>query len=83
MKKSAWIVPLLLACGLSAYHFLSNSQAKEEVSNTLIDQEIRKSVVAGTWYPGDKNTLKKEITRYLDHCEKIHIPGDILAIMAP
>ena len=83
MKKIAWIVPLLLACGLSLHQFLSNSQANEEVSNKPMDQEIRKSVVAGTWYPGDRDELNQEIERYLNNCEKMKIPGKILTTMAP
>ncbi|MEE4310609.1 MAG: AmmeMemoRadiSam system protein B [candidate division KSB1 bacterium] len=44
---------------------------------------IRKSAVAGSWYPGDQKQLNKLISNYLNEAEKANIKGDIIALVSP
>lgn len=44
---------------------------------------IRKSVIAGSWYPGNAGTLRREIQKYLDRAEPPHIEGKTAALVSP
>lgn len=44
---------------------------------------IRKSIIAGTWYPGNPQTLRKEIERYLERAEPAAVAGEIVALVSP
>lgn len=48
-------------------------------------RNIRKSVIAGTWYPGDPEKLKSEVKRYLDTVKEkeVRIDGEIIGLIAP
>ena len=39
--------------------------------------------LAGSWYPGDKDVLEKELSDYLDSAEIPKIKGDIIGVIAP
>lgn len=45
--------------------------------------QVRKSVIAGTWYPGSAGTLRREIQRYLDKADPAEIKGKITALVSP
>jgi AmmeMemoRadiSam system protein B len=44
---------------------------------------IRPSPIAGTWYPGDAETLATSIDNYLQTAETSQIDGDIIGIISP
>ncbi len=44
--------------------------------------KIRKSIIAGTWYPGNPRTLRGEIERYIDRAETPQL-GGIVALVSP
>ena len=44
--------------------------------------KIRKSIIAGTWYPGNPRTLRGEIERYIDMAETPQLDG-IVALVSP
>ena len=46
-------------------------------------EKIRESVIAGSWYPGNKDTLKKEIERYIAQAKVSPPKGEIVALIAP
>ena len=46
-------------------------------------KKVREPVVAGSWYPGDKPTLKADIKKYLDNVKKADLNGTIKAIIVP
>ncbi|MFZ5515536.1 MAG: AmmeMemoRadiSam system protein B [Candidatus Zhuqueibacterota bacterium] len=46
-------------------------------------QEIRKAVVAGTWYSSNPEKLRKEITSFLENAKKADIHGQIFALISP
>ncbi len=61
-----------------------NSQPQKEVEKkTMKTQEIRKAVVAGSWYSGDSESLQKEINTYLENAKLSDIDGEILALISP
>jgi len=45
--------------------------------------DIRNPILAGTWYPGDKNSLQKSIHDSLDSVSPIKPSGNITAIIVP
>jgi len=44
---------------------------------------IRRSVIAGTWYPGDAKTLRDEISRYLVMARPTGLPGELMGLIVP
>jgi len=44
---------------------------------------IRKSVIAGSWYPGNPVQLKDTIKNYLDLVEDVNIPGEVVGLIVP
>jgi MEMO1 family protein len=46
-------------------------------------ETIRKSAIAGSWYPGKASTLKKDIERYFDAVPDLDISGEITGLVAP
>lgn len=45
--------------------------------------KLRKSIIAGSWYPGDPSVLKGDITRYIQNVPDRDIAGDILGLIVP
>ncbi len=45
--------------------------------------EIRKSVIAGTWYPGDRATLSGDIRNYLNKVPAQAVGGPIVGLVSP
>ena len=83
-KKYIWIVPLLLAIVLSFYHILGNSPTpKEGVKKTMKQQNIRKSAIAGSWYPGEEKVLRDQIDKYFENAKLADISGEIIALISP
>lgn len=50
---------------------------------THITSPIRPSPIAGTWYPGEAEHLRKEVRRYLDHAVLPPLEGDVVALISP
>ncbi len=48
-----------------------------------MDKEIRKSVIAGTWYPGDPSTLTGDIRRYLEKVPEQAVGGPVVGLVSP
>lgn len=46
-------------------------------------ERVRKSVIAGTWYPGNPETLKKEIRRYLGKASPEVPSGTLKGLVVP
>lgn len=45
--------------------------------------DIRESVIAGSWYPGDPKILASEIDGFLKKTPSIHLDGKVLALISP
>ena len=48
-----------------------------------MDKEIRKSAIAGTWYPGDPATLAGDIRNYLKKVPPQAIGGPVVGLVSP
>lgn len=44
---------------------------------------IRKSVIAGSWYPGNPSVLRKDIQHYFDAASGTDVKGEIIGLIAP
>jgi len=53
------------------------------LSPLLSQEKIRKSAVAGSWYPGDPAALRLEVKKYLDESRSFSINGEIYGIVSP
>ncbi len=49
----------------------------------MLGKNIRESVIAGSWYPGDAARLTKDIKGYLGRVPKPKIKGELVALIAP
>jgi hypothetical protein len=45
--------------------------------------DLRKSVIAGSWYPGDPAILKKDIEKYFAVVPDLNLQGEIIGLIAP
>ena len=75
IKKEHIIVFIILA--VLALVIFSNKTA-----DNFKEKIIRVPVVAGTWYPGNKEVLKSEINKYYENSEKLNI-DNIKALIVP
>jgi len=44
---------------------------------------LRKSAIAGSWYPGKSSTLKQEIEKYFASVPDFYLEGEIVSLIAP
>ncbi len=49
----------------------------------MAQEIIRESVIAGSWYPGHPDTLRKDIHHYLETAGSVTIPGELRALIVP
>ncbi len=49
----------------------------------MTKEKIRESVIAGSWYSDDPQTLKHEIARYLENADISSIEGEVVGLVAP
>lgn len=52
-------------------------------SHDIRPHDIRHSPIAGSWYPGDQQSLRSTLDRYLQEAEIADIPGTIRGLIAP
>jgi len=45
--------------------------------------EIRQSVIAGSWYPGQPDVLRQTLEGYLADTEKVELEGELRALISP
>jgi len=45
--------------------------------------DIRRSVIAGTWYPGQPDVLRRTLESYLADAEKVELEGELKALISP
>ena len=73
MKRILFGLTAILCCASC------QAQAKKEAA----EMNVRKSIVAGSWYPGDKGALSADITKYLDAAAASGEKADLLGIIVP
>jgi AmmeMemoRadiSam system protein B/AmmeMemoRadiSam system protein A len=55
----------------------------KEKGKAMPRQQVRESVIAGSWYPGDPARLTKDIQGYLERVPEHKIGGEVTALIAP
>lgn len=45
--------------------------------------KLRKSVIAGSWYPGDLSVLRSDIAGYIQNVPDRKLPGDVVGLIVP
>ncbi|MFQ6091693.1 MAG: AmmeMemoRadiSam system protein B [bacterium] len=77
---------------ITLFFFLLSSLASCQKSSDSEDEsgpakigsaDVRQSVIAGSWYPGDPGSLAAEVGRFLKNVEKVRIEGELLALICP
>ena len=48
-----------------------------------IDNTLRKSAIAGSWYPGDFSVLKRDIAGYFEAVPELELKGEIVVLIVP
>jgi AmmeMemoRadiSam system protein B len=46
-------------------------------------KNVRRSVIAGSWYPGTEGQLRKTVQGYLDNVEKEELEGELIGLISP
>jgi AmmeMemoRadiSam system protein B len=46
-------------------------------------QSIRRSAIAGSWYPGTKTGLARTVDEYLARVDQPPVPGELIALISP
>ncbi|MDY7041368.1 MAG: AmmeMemoRadiSam system protein B [Chloroflexota bacterium] len=44
---------------------------------------VRRSAIAGTWYPGTKDELRLAVRKYFDEAESVELGGELVALISP
>ncbi|MEA2037688.1 MAG: AmmeMemoRadiSam system protein B [Nanoarchaeota archaeon] len=57
--------------------------ANKTSNNETEEKRVRQAVFAGSWYPGDKETLTKTVNEYLANAKQEEINGEIKALIVP
>jgi MEMO1 family protein len=46
-------------------------------------ETVRKSAIAGSWYPGKSSTLKRDVEKYFDLVPDLNLTGEVIGLIAP
>lgn len=52
-------------------------------ANSVHSGSIRRSVIAGTWYPGARRSLTRTVDEFLDRVDQPTVPGQLVALISP
>ena len=47
------------------------------------DRNVRKSTIAGTWYPGRASELTRTIDEFLSHVPSVSVDGRLVGLISP
>ena len=53
------------------------------LADAMANEMVRKSPIAGSWYPGEKKQLQRQIEEYLGKAKPPAIEGRICALISP
>ena len=51
--------------------------------NTMPMEQMRESVIAGSWYPGNASRLQQEVQAYLSQASVPDLKGQVIALISP
>lgn len=81
-RRTWWVLSfLVLLCAPAA------GTAKPSAVTVAADpapiEQVRESVIAGSWYPGEATVLRRDIESYLAAVSEKDLPGRLVALIAP
>ena len=68
---------LLLCMSLNTH----NAAAME--GKLMESEQVRESVIAGSWYPGNASRLQREVKDYLSQASTVDLKGKLVALISP
>ncbi len=72
-----------LAAILSLSMSLNTHNAAAMEGKTMPSEQIRESVIAGSWYPGNASRLQREVQDYLSQASTADLQGQLIALISP
>jgi hypothetical protein len=72
-----------LAAILSLCMSLSTHNAAAMEGKTMPSEQVRESVIAGSWYPGNASRLRREVQDYLSQASTVDLEGQLIALISP
>ncbi len=83
MKSPRMLIALIVAAGMSAAIGLGCFSSAVSADSDQKGKKIRRPIVAGMFYPDDRQTLRREVERSLAAADKRTFSAPIKAILAP
>lgn len=72
-----------LAVLLSWCMSLNTHDAAAMEGKLMESEQIRESVIAGSWYPGKASRLEREVQDYLSQASPVDLKGQLIALISP
>jgi hypothetical protein len=69
-----------LAAIISLCMSLNTHNAAAMEGKTMPSEQIRESVIAGSWYPGNASRLQREVQDYLSQASSVDLKGQLVAL---
>jgi AmmeMemoRadiSam system protein B/AmmeMemoRadiSam system protein A len=80
---SRFLFVVTLAVSFLLYTSAKTPEAAAMEGNTMPLEQIRESVIAGTWYPGSASLLQQEVQDYLAQASAPDLKGQVIALISP
>ena len=81
-----WFSLFILAiagCGVLLASANCQERGRAKGEGKAMKEELRKPAVAGSFYPGDRKTLSRQVGEYLSKAAKEEVAGEIIALVSP
>jgi AmmeMemoRadiSam system protein B/AmmeMemoRadiSam system protein A len=72
-----------LAAILSLCTSLSTHNAAAMEGKLMESEQVRESVIAGSWYPGNSSRLQREVQDYVSKASTVDLKGQLIALISP
>ncbi len=72
-----------LAAIISLCMSLNTHNAAAMEGKTMPSEQIRESVIAGSWYSGNASRLQREVQDYLSQASSVDLKGQLVALISP
>jgi AmmeMemoRadiSam system protein B/AmmeMemoRadiSam system protein A len=72
-----------LAASFLLFTSANTRNAATMEGNTMPLEQIRESVIAGSWYPGNASRLQEEVQAYLSQASVVDFKGQLIALISP
>jgi AmmeMemoRadiSam system protein B/AmmeMemoRadiSam system protein A len=85
MKSPTTLAAFVFLALLAGSPGCADEGGEKDVKATGRDsyRDVRETVIAGSWYPGDPATLEAELDRYLDAAQSTPLKGEVVAVISP